>query len=72
MDIDTESLTALKGVGPRVAGKLERLGLRTTQDLLFHLPFRYQDRTHITPMGRLRPGAEALLTGKIGALFCVA
>ena len=65
MDIATEPLTALKGVGPRLADKLERLGLRTTQDLLFHLPFRYQDRTRVTPMGRLRAGAEALLVGNI-------
>ena len=65
MDIATEPLTTLKGVGPKLADKLQRLGLRTTQDLLFHLPFRYQDRTCITPMGRLRAGAEALVAGNI-------
>jgi ATP-dependent DNA helicase RecG len=65
MDIASEPLTVLKGVGPRLADKLERLGLRSTQDLLFHLPFRYQDRTRITPMGRLRAGVEAVLVGRI-------
>jgi ATP-dependent DNA helicase RecG len=48
-------VTTLKGIGPAAAKKLERLGLRTVQDLLFHLPFRYQDRTRVVPIGTLRP-----------------
>ena len=59
------AVTALKGVGPKLAAKLERLGLTTLQDLLFHLPHRYQDRTRLTPLGALRPGMEALAVGKI-------
>ncbi len=59
------AVTALKGVGPKLAAKLERLGLTTLQDLLFHLPFRYQDRTRLTPLGALRPGQEALSVGRI-------
>jgi len=35
------------------------------QDLLFHLPLRYQDRTRITPIGALRPGAEAVIEGEV-------
>ena len=35
---------ALKGVGPRLREKLQGLGLRNVQDLLFHLPLRYQDQ----------------------------
>jgi len=66
MDIATLPLSSLKGVGPKVREKLEqRLGWRTVQDVLFHLPFRYQDRTRITPIGSLRPGMEALLVGTI-------
>jgi ATP-dependent DNA helicase RecG len=65
MDIASLPVTALKGVGPKFAEKLARLGLFTVQDVLFHLPFRYQDRTHLTPIGALKPGMEALVSGSI-------
>jgi len=66
MDVATLPITTLKGVGPKLKDKLEqRLGWRTVQDALFHLPFRYQDRTRLTPLGSLRPGQEALVTGKV-------
>jgi len=66
MDIATLPVTVLKGVGPKIREKLEqRLGWRTVQDVLFHLPFRYQDRTRLTPIGRLRPGEEALIVGHV-------
>lgn len=58
-------LTRLKGVGPRLAERLRALGLATVQDLLFHLPSRYQDRTRLTPLGALRPGQDALVAGRI-------
>src|SRR5690554_2325720 len=54
-------LTTLKGIGPKMAEKLERLGLRTIQDMLFHLPARYQDRTQLSAIARLRPGDYATL-----------
>jgi ATP-dependent DNA helicase RecG len=56
-------LTALKGVGPAQAEKLAKLGLSSIQDVLFHLPARYQDRTRITPIGALRPGMDAVVEG---------
>jgi len=62
--LDT-GLTGLKGVGDKTAGLLEKLGIRTIQDLLFHLPLRYQDRTHITPIGAALPGQECLVQGEI-------
>ncbi|MFQ5544881.1 MAG: ATP-dependent DNA helicase RecG, partial [Acidiferrobacterales bacterium] len=65
MDIASLPVTALKGVGPKFAEKLARLGLFTVQDVLFHLPFRYQDRTRLTPIGALKPGMEALVSGGI-------
>ncbi len=65
MDIATTPLTSLKGVGPRLAQRLARLGLLSLQDVLLHLPYRYQDRTRLTPIGSLRPGIEALVTGTI-------
>ncbi len=58
-------ITALSGVGPALAGRLERLGIRTVEDLLFHLPFRYQDRTRIRRIGALRLRAEALVRGTV-------
>ncbi len=54
-------LTTLKGVGPKAALKLEKLGLRTVQDVLFHLPSRYQDRTQVTAIARLRVGDYATI-----------
>ncbi|RJQ48621.1 MAG: ATP-dependent DNA helicase RecG [Gammaproteobacteria bacterium] len=63
--LDHIPVTRLKGVGPRAASRLARLGLRTVQDLLFHLPLRYQDRTRITPIGALRPGDQAVIEGVI-------
>ena len=65
LDISEAPLTQFKGVGPRVAAKLRGLGLTSVQDLLFHLPARYQDRTRLTPLGSLRPGREALIAGRI-------
>jgi ATP-dependent DNA helicase RecG len=55
----------LNRVGPRVAERLARLGIHTVQDLLFHLPTRYQDRTRLVPIAALRPGDEALVEGEI-------
>jgi ATP-dependent DNA helicase RecG len=58
-------VSILKGVGPRVATKLEKLGIRTVQDLLFHLPSRYQDRTRIYAIASLRPGQEAVVEAEV-------
>jgi len=65
MDLATLSITVLKGAGPKLRERLARLGLRTVQDVLFHLPLRYQDRTRVTPIGGLTPGSEALVVGQI-------
>jgi len=55
----------LKGVGPSVAERLARLGVLTVQDVLFHLPLRYQDRTRVLPIGGLRPGDQAVIEGVV-------
>jgi ATP-dependent DNA helicase RecG len=60
--------TILKGVGTRVAECLQRLQIETVQDLLFHLPFRYQDRTHVTPLADLRPGDHTVIEGVIDGI----
>jgi len=57
---------ALRGVGPRVAEQLAKVGVTSAQDLLFHLPLRYQDRTRVVPIADLKPGAEVLVEGEIG------
>jgi ATP-dependent DNA helicase RecG len=63
--LDDLSVTALKGVGPRSAERLARIGVSTVQDLLFHLPLRYQDRTRITPMGAARRGDWVVVEGTV-------
>ncbi len=47
-------VTALRGVGPALAELLAKLGLHTVQDVLFHLPLRYEDRTRVVPIGTTR------------------
>jgi ATP-dependent DNA helicase RecG len=63
--LDERPVTHLRGVGPALAATLERLGLRTVQDLLFHLPLRYEDRTRVVPIGTLRSGDRAVIEGEI-------
>ena len=58
-------LTQLNGVGPALATKLDKLGLRNVEDLLFHLPIRYQDRTRLVPLHALRPKTACLVEGQI-------
>lgn len=58
-------VTALKGAGPKVAERLQRLAISTVEDLLFHLPFRYEDRTRIVPIGALRPEQRVVIEGEV-------
>ncbi len=58
-------LTSVKGVGPQLASKLHRLGICSAQDLLLHLPFRYEDRTRRIAIGAAKPGQRCLIIGKI-------
>ena len=60
-------VTALSGIGPGVAEKLERLGVRTLLDLILHLPSRYQDRSRSAPIAELSVGVECLVTAEITA-----
>ncbi len=63
--LDQIPVIRLKGVGAALAGKLEKLGLESLQDLLFHLPMRYQDRTRVKPMAELRPGDQVVIQGSV-------
>ncbi|WP_226664136.1 ATP-dependent DNA helicase RecG [Microbulbifer aggregans] len=60
-------VTALKGVGARLAETLGKLHISTLQDLMFHLPARYQDRTRVIPLAGLRPGMDAVIEGEVRA-----
>ena len=63
--LDDICVTQLKGVGSALAEKLAKLGIRSVQDLLFHLPHRYEDRTRIVPVGSLRVGDVAVVEGEV-------
>ena len=58
-------VTILRGVGESLATRLRALGVETTQDLLFLLPLRYEDRTRVVPLGELRPGQRASVQGEV-------
>jgi len=58
-------LTKLKGVGPALVTKLEKLGVSRAEDLLFLLPLRYEDRTQLVRIGSLVAGARCLVTGEV-------
>ncbi len=58
-------LTSLSGVGAKVAEKLEKVGLSSVQDLLFHLPLRYEDRTRVYPIVKLHAGLWAAVQGNV-------
>ena len=61
----SDALTVLKGVGPALAKKLEKLGLHRVEDLLFLLPLRYEDRTQLVKIGALVAGARCLVSGEV-------
>jgi ATP-dependent DNA helicase RecG len=58
-------LTALKGVGPALSKKLEKLSLFRVEDLLFLLPLRYEDRTQLVRIGALKAGSRSLVSGEV-------
>ncbi len=58
-------MTRLTGVGEKLAERLAKINIRVVQDLLFHLPLRYEDRTRVLPIGSLRPGVAAVICGEV-------
>ena len=66
-DILQLPLQQFKGVGPKVFEKLNTMGLRTIEDMLFHFPLRYQDKTRLTAIGELCEGMDAVVRGTIRA-----
>jgi ATP-dependent DNA helicase RecG len=57
----------VKGVGPARAEALARVGVRTAEDLLLHLPLRYEDRRRFARIGDLRPGMRVSVEGEVTA-----
>ena len=55
----------VKRVGERVAANLAERGVETIEDLLYHLPFRYEDRLHPKPIHELHPGEMASVIGEV-------
>jgi ATP-dependent DNA helicase RecG len=65
--LEAMAIKELRGVGPQLSQKLSKLGINNLQDLLFHLPLRYIDRTKTTPIGSLQPLTDVVLEGQIRA-----
>jgi len=61
----TTDLKSLRGVGPAVAERLAKLNIERPLDLLFLLPQRYEDRTHMTALGAAVPGLRTVVEGDI-------
>ncbi|HAI70360.1 MAG TPA: ATP-dependent DNA helicase RecG [Gammaproteobacteria bacterium] len=61
----TTPVTTLHGIGKQVAEQLARLGIHTLEDMLFHLPLRYEDHTQIKPLNQLKVGESVLVEGTI-------
>ncbi|MCY4144243.1 MAG: ATP-dependent DNA helicase RecG [Gammaproteobacteria bacterium] len=61
----SEPVSNLRGVGPTLAKRLQKLNIRTKLDLILHLPYRYQDRTRVTPFSQLTSGSEHYVQGRI-------
>jgi len=64
----TDPVRFLKGVGPEMARRLERLGIHSIRDLLFHIPTAYRDRRATVPIARLTPGSEASILATVADL----
>jgi ATP-dependent DNA helicase RecG len=64
LDLSTP-IKFVKRVGERVAANLAERGVETIEDLLYHLPFRYEDRLHPKPINELQPGEMASIIGEV-------
>jgi ATP-dependent DNA helicase RecG len=62
------SVVTLSGIGPKRAAVLAERGIATVRDLIFHLPSRYQDWRHLTPLSALVPGTVATVEAELGGV----
>lgn len=68
IDLSLLSCEHLTGVGKRTAERLAHLGIHHVQDVLFHLPLRYQDRTRVYPIASLAPGEHVVIEGEVDSV----
>ena len=62
----------VKGIGPRIAEMLLEKGITTVEDLLYYLPFRYEDRLNPRGIGELRAGEMASVIAEVRTSGCFA
>ena len=55
----------IRGVGPKIADTLSNLGIYQVEDAVFHLPYKYEDRTNLTPIGDAQYETPLLVEGEI-------
>ncbi len=55
----------VKGVGPQRADALRKLGIATAEDILLHVPMRYEDRTKFARVAELKPGMKCSVSGRL-------
>ncbi|MBI2587320.1 ATP-dependent DNA helicase RecG [Candidatus Amesbacteria bacterium] len=67
MDLSS-SVTTLPGIGSIMSRKLEKLGIKSVFDLLYHIPFRYEDRSRISPISPIQPGETVTIIGQIDSI----
>jgi ATP-dependent DNA helicase RecG len=65
---DVLELQYLKGIGPKNAERLAKIGITTLEDLVYHLPRRYEDRRNLPSIGSLRPGDFATVRGRLATV----
>ena len=58
-------VTTLKGVGAKVAEKLSKIGIYNVEDILFHLPLRYEDRSRVYPIANTVVGTHVSVVGQV-------
>tara|TARA_A100001234_G_scaffold72873_2_gene64268 strand:+ start:1173 stop:3233 length:2061 start_codon:yes stop_codon:yes gene_type:complete len=65
--IDASALlvTTIRGVGEKLSESLQRLGIKTVEDLLFHFPIGYQDRTELKQIADLLPDEDFVIRGHV-------
>ncbi len=66
-DLWNLSIQYAKGVGPKRAALFARLGIKSVEDALWYLPWRYEDRSQMVPIGRLTPGQAATVCGVVAS-----
>ena len=63
--LEKQSLQTINGIGPKTAKQLNEIGIASVEDILFHLPLRYEDRTRITPIRAAKIGSRVVIVGVI-------